>query len=179
MHKNQLNVETPIGTLLFHVTAGEGDIEKAHLTECTIEPKIPDGMSVKGCKAVLLRNTSITPLKDVVFSCSWQGLKEAGYGNSGEGLDAWEWEHNKTLVMIGTEDDEYLGSRVKLKETTSTYYPITMEDNSVKIHISEYPANKELTLHFIISWNSVSEEVDSSCWYAVDVPHKRVLQECN
>ncbi|MEJ2633025.1 MAG: hypothetical protein P8014_13790 [Acidihalobacter sp.] len=176
---NQLNVETPIGTLLFQVTAGEGDIEKAHLSECTIEPIIPDGMSVEGCKAVLLRNTPITPLKDVVFSCTWHALKENGYGNSGEGLDAWEWEHNKTLVMIGTEDDEYLGSRVKLKETTSAYYPITMEGNSIKIHVSEHPANKELTLHFVISWNSVPEEVDSSCWFAVDIPHKGVLQECN
>lgn len=153
MHKNLLNVETPIGTLLFYVTSREGDIEKAHLSECTVEPKIPDGMSVKGCRAVLLRNTSKTPLKDVVFSCSWLELKEEGYGNSGEGLDAWEWEHNKTLVMIGTEDDEYLGSRVMLKETTSTYYPVTMEDNCIKIHISEYPAHKELTLHFIISWS--------------------------
>jgi hypothetical protein len=176
---DQLNVETPIGTLLFQVTAGEGDIEKAHLSECTIEPIIPDGMSVEGCKAVLLRNTPITPLKDVVFSCTWHALKENGYGNSGEGLDAWEWEHNKTLVMIGTEDDEYLGSRVKLKETTSAYYPITMEGNSIKIHVSEHPANKELTLHFVISWNSVPEEVDSSCWFAVDIPHKGVLQECN
>ncbi len=135
-------------------------------------------MSVEGCKAVLLRCTSITHLKDVVFSCSWKELKEIGYGNSGEGLDAWEWEYNQTLVMVGTEDEEHLSSRVKLKEVTSSYYPITMEGNTINIHISEFPENKELTLHFVIAWNTIPEKVDSSCWYAVDVQHERVIETC-
>jgi hypothetical protein len=179
MSKNLLTIETPIGSLLFSISAADGDIGGAHIYECDIEPNIPKGMSVEGCKTVLLRCTSLTPLKDIIFSCSWNELKEAGYGNSGEGLDAWEWEHNKTLVMVGTEDDEYLGSRVKLKESSSNYYPITMNDNAIKIHISEFPANKELSLHFVISWNSIPEKMDSSCWYAVDIPHERVLKECN
>ena len=179
MSKNQHTVETPIGSLLFSLSAAGGDIGGVQISECNIEPNLPAGMSVEGCKAVLLRCTPLTPLNDIFFSCSWTELKEAGYGNSGEGLDAWEWKHNKTLVMVGTEDNEYLGSRVKLKETSSSYYPITMNDNVIKIHIIEFPANKVLSLHFVISWNSIPEKVDSSCWFAVDVPHERVLRECN
>lgn len=179
MSKNQHTVETPIGNLLFIISANGGDIGGVRISGCNIEPNIPAGMSVEWCKVVLLRCTSPTPLNDIFFSCLWNDLKEAGYGHSGEGLDAWEWKHNNTLVMVGTEDNEYLGSRVKLKEPSSVYYPITMNENVIKIHISEFPANKELSLHYVISWNSIPEKVDSSCWYAVDIPHERVLQECN
>ena len=179
MPNNHLNVETPIGTLQFHMQVTEGDIKDVNLSECNIEPIIPEGMSVQGCKAILLRCVSATELNNVVFSCSWKNLKEKGYGASGEGLDAWEWEFNNTLVMIGTEDDAYLGSRIQLKESTADYYPITMENNKIKIHVSEFPANEKLTLHYVISWNSAPEKVDSSCWYAVDIPHNKVLQECN
>ena len=88
------------------------------------------------------------------------------------------WRHHKTLVMVGTEDDEFLESRLRLKKFSSNDYSITMNDNAIKIHISEFPANKELSLHFVISWNSLPEKVDSSCWFALDIPHKRILQEC-
>ena len=175
---NQLTMETPIGSLIFSVNISEGDISQIDILKCNVEPIIPKGMNVIGCKAVLLRCQSVTSLKDVVFSCSWNDMKETGCGNSGEGLDAWEWEYNKILVMVGTEDDEYLGSRVKLKKSTSSYYPITMHDNVITIHINEFPASHELTLHFVIAWNSLPEEVDSSCWYAVDIPHKKVLEIC-
>jgi hypothetical protein len=179
MPMNQLDVETPIGILQFYADAAEGDVGNVNLTYCEIEPNIPKGMSVDGCKAVLLRCIPNTSIKNFNFSCSWKELRETGYGNSGECLDAWEWELNGILVMVGTEDDECLGSRVKLKESTTSYYPITMNDNSIKVHIYEFPEGKELTLHYIISWNSIPEKVESSCWYAVDIPHDRVLKECN
>ena len=86
--RNQLTVETPIGNLLFRISAVEGSIEDVYFSECEIEPNIPKGMTVDGCKTVLLRCTSITPLKDIIYSCSWKDLKELGYGNSGEGLEA-------------------------------------------------------------------------------------------
>ncbi len=177
MPKNQITVDTPIGSLLFNIIAAEGSIDDVHFSDCEIKPNIPKGMTVDGCRAVLLRCTSITPLKDIIYSCSWKDLKEVGYGNSGEGLEAWEWKHHKTLVMVGTEDDEFLESRLRLKKSSSNDYSITMNDNAIKIHISEFPANKELSLHFVISWNSLPEKVDSSCWFALDIPHKKILQE--
>jgi hypothetical protein len=109
---NQLDVDTPIGTLHFYADAAEGDIGDVNLTCCEIAPNIPKGMSVDGCKAVLLRCTPNTSIKDFIFSCSWKDLSE-------------------------------------------------------------------LTLHYIISWNSIPETVEGSCWYAVDVSHNRVLIECN
>lgn len=179
MKNNVLNVETPIGRLIFELNMARGEISELHISQCDIEPKIPKGMSVEGCKAILLRCTSKTHLKDLTFSCSWMELEEKGFSNSGECLDAWEWEHKNTLVLIGTEDDECLGSRVDLKKSTSDYYPITMKDNTIKIHISEFPKSKVLTLHYMISWNFIPEKIDSSCWFAVDVPHNKVLEICN
>ncbi len=100
---NQLTVETPIDTLNFCVRAAEEDMGEVCLSECKIKSNIPKGMSVQECRVVLMRFISITHLKDIVFSCVRNELREAGFGNSGEGLDAWEWEYNQTLVMVGTE----------------------------------------------------------------------------
>ena len=178
MQNNPLNLETPIGILQFYIQMAEGCIQNLHLSKYDIKPVIPAHMNVQGCVAILLKCSSITPLVDMTFSCAWQNFKEKGYGNSGEGLEAWEWKSNKTLVMIGTEDDMYFGSRINLKKTTNDYYSTTMENNIVKIHISKFPANKELTLHYVVSWNPLPEKADCSCWFAVDIPHERILREC-
>lgn len=169
-------VETPIGSLSFGVRAKKGDLQNTNISSFEIKPVIPNGMSVEGCLAVLLRCYSPIPLKELVFSCSWVDLEEVGYANSGECLDAWEWEHNGILVMIGTEDNECLKSRISLKTYGSDDYPIKMEDNQIKIQIENFPENKELTLHYVVAWNSLPEKTDSSCWFAVDIPHKKILE---
>ncbi len=141
-------------------------------------PQLPKGMSVEGCFAILLHCSSPTPIKNLIFTCAWDDLNEIGYGNSGEALDAWEWEHNNTIVMIGTEDEEWLRSRIKLKESLPEDYPVSMDKNCINIRVDEFPENQELTLHYIITWNSLPEPVDSSCWFAVDITHEKVLTAC-
>ena len=105
-------------------------------------------------------------------------FSEKGYGCSGEYLDAWEWESNNQLVLIGTDDAEMLGGRLNISEMTLENSPVSMNRNCVKIEVDEYHENEELTLHFIIAQNTLPEKVDASCWYAVDVPHNRVVNEC-
>jgi len=176
---NSLKVNTPIGDLVFSVDVESGDIHKSSIDTCNIVPFIPEGMSVEKSIAVLLRCVSSTPLKNIVFSCVWEDLAEKGYSASGEGLDAWEWEQNQILVMIGTEDNEWLNSRFRLAGCSEDNYQISMSENRITINVEEFPNKKELSLHFLISWNTLPEVVDCSCWYAVDVTHKRILESCN
>ncbi len=80
------------------------------------------------------------------------------------------------LVMIGTEDSEWLNSRLRIeKEYTTENYPVKMNNNKITIDIEEFKENKELSLHFAIAWNSLPEPADASCWFAVDVPHEKIL----
>jgi hypothetical protein len=170
-------LKTPIGSLSFTAQTEEGDLNNCKITIRRLEPEIPKGMSVERCMSVLLRCLSSKPLKNFFFSCEWDDLQAVGYGNSGEALDAWEWESNGKLVMIGTEDSEWLNSRLKLnKEYTPENYPVTMDENKIIIKIENFKKDKELSLHFIIAWNSLPEPADCSCWYAVDVVHEKILQ---
>jgi len=171
-------IRTPIGGMRFQVEASGGDISKASISITEIEPFLPEGMEVEGSIAVLLTVVSPTRIKDLQFSCAWIDFDTEGDGCSGEGLDAWEWEDSSQLVIIGTEDGEWLSSRLGLGEITRDNYPVSMEENRIKINIEQYSANEELTLHFVISNNTLPEKEDCSCWYAVDVAHDKVIEAC-
>jgi len=175
---DDLIVETPIGSLLFKFQASEGDLSSASVRASILEPYIPDGMTVEGCIAVLLRVNPTTPIRDLNFTCSWMNLSIDGSGCTGEALDAWEWEKNGKLVIVGTEDGDCLGSRLNIEEQIQDNYPVTFLNNCIAINIQEFPESKDLTLHYIISWNSLPENIDSACWYAVDVAHKKVITAC-
>ncbi len=178
MKTDDLIVETPIGSLSFKFQASEGDLSSASVRASKLEPHIPDGMAVEGSIAVLLRVNSTTRIRDLNFTCSWVNLNIDGSGCTGEALDAWEWEKDGELVIVGTEDGDWLGSRLNIEEQIQDSYPVTIMNNCIAINIQEFPENKELTLHYIISWNSLPEKVDSACWYAVDVAHNRVIAAC-
>jgi len=171
-------IRTQIGSLVFQVEASNGDISNASITIAEIEPFLPEGMEIEGSIAVLLTLASPGELKNLHFSCMWTENDTKGDACSGEGLDAWEWENNGQLVVVGTEDGEWLSSRLNLGEITRDNYPVSMERNCIKIVIEKYPGNKELTLHFIIANNTLPEKEDCSCWYAVDVAHKSVIEAC-
>ncbi len=136
-------------------------------------------MSVEKCIAVVFQCVLTTNISSINFSCTWINLKEKGYGCSGECLDAWEWEHNKTLVIIGTEDEECLVSRLKIKPSLAEDYPVTMDNNTINICLKDIPQNKPLSLHYVIAWNSLPEKVEPSCWYAVDIPHEKLIKQIN
>ncbi len=171
-------VETSIGNIAFNIEAMEGDISGAKIIEAEIEPSIPDGMAVERNIAVLFSVVSSVPIKALDFSCSWVKYNGKGDSCSGEGLDAWEWENDNQLVVIGTEDGDWLGSRLNLGSITRENYPVSIQNNCIHIEIEKYPENRELTLHFIISQNTLPEKVECSCWFAVDVVHSRVLEAC-
>ena len=171
-------IQTQIGNIGFHFQASSGDISDASIIISELESILPDGMEVENNVAALLTVKSPIDITELKFSCIWQGELPKGSMRSGEALDAWEWEANGQLVIIGTEDGDWLSSRLNLGQITQNNYPVTELGNCITIEISRYPANKELTLHFVVASNSLPEKQDCSCWFAVDVPHERIIKSC-
>jgi hypothetical protein len=176
LSNTELILKTIFGELTFSVTAKEGDLSNAKIVSSVLEPMIPDGMAVEESIAVLLRVKSSTEIENLKFMCTWNKPISKGGTCSGEGLDAWEWESDNHLILIGTEDEEWLSSRLGPKYISES--PVIMGGNGFEIHIEEYPKEVELTLHYIVSSNSFPEKEECSCWFAVDVSHKRVLEAC-
>jgi hypothetical protein len=176
VENNNLKIETPIGDLLFSVNTLGGNVKNSAITIYEFSPTLPEGMTVEGCYCAVLRCSSPTDLKSISFKCNWTTFDGKGYSSSGEALAAWEWEDNQIMVMVGTEDEEWLSQR--LSEQDVENYLVEMNANCMSININNFPKNTELSLHFVIAWNSLPEKTDASCWFAVDVPHERVLEIC-
>lgn len=176
LSNTELVLKTIFGELSFSVTSKEGDLSNAKIVSSELEPMIPDGMAVEDSIAVLLRLKSSTEIKHLNFMCTWNDSIGKGGACTGQGLDAWEWESDNHLILIGTEDEEWLGSRLSPKYISES--PVIIGGNGFEIHIEEYPKGVELTLHYIVSSNSLPEKEECSCWFAVDVSHKRVLEAC-
>lgn len=169
-------LETPLGLLKFYAELVGGKLTNLKLSKVKIEPSLPAGMSVSACFAVLLEFSVKEGVSGFQFHCDWERFEGKGYGNSGEGLDAWEWEHNNQLVMVGTEDADWLNARIPLASFAPDEYPIAMEDNRIKIRLDKLSEGGPYSLHFVVAWNPYPEPHKCSCWYAVDVPHKVVVQ---
>ena len=172
------SITTSIGKISFTVKAVEGDISDARILLTEIQRSLPEGMEVESSIAALLKVNSSVAIKELEFTCAWNQFEGKGDSCSGEGLDAWEWEDNNLLVVIGTEDGDWLASRLNLGVISRENYPVSMEKNRINIQIAEYPPNKELTLHFVIAQNTLPEKEDCSCWFAVDVAHNRIIEAC-
>ena len=96
-------------------------------------------MNVEGCVAVLLEGMSDTALENLMFSCQWDGLKVPGQENSGGALQAWEWESDGKLVMIGTENSEQLNERLNAQpEFSPENYSVAMNDNKISIRVEKH-----------------------------------------
>ena len=170
-------IQTPIGKLRFYSTTSDGSVEEINILQCDVGQLLPERMRVPTTIAVLLHFSVMKPIKEFNFCCKWENLKTSGYGSSGEGLDAWEWQHEDCIVIIGREDPVYLNHRipsVPAELFEPSYYPTTMEENEIRICLKELPVGKSYSLHYVISWNDFPEPEGSFCWLNVDLPHKLV-----
>jgi len=171
-HSQVSYIETPLGRLKFCVDFVGGKIENLMLSQGPLENALPQGMSVSACFAVLLQFSVTENAAGFNFHCDWEDFDGQGYGCTGEALDAWEWEHQNHLVVVGTEDADWLNARIPLAPFTPDEYPITMEENRMVVRLEKLPEGRSYSLHFIVAWNPYPEPHECSCWYAVDVPHK-------
>ena len=172
-----MKIETPLGELKFSFSvAGNKYLESTRdfvLLSETYSPQLPEGMSVLGCAAVVLRINTSKIVSEITFQCSWVANHNFECSiETGEGLEAQAWENEEYTVMIGTEDEESL-SRILPEGAILSCDSDLVEysDSGMSINASQVYAGSELYLHFIVSWNKLPESEDSSCWYAV---HKDV-----
>ena len=177
--KTSTSVQTPLGKLNFYLATIGGEAKEITISHCQIYPSIPKYISVDGCIVVLLQFSAIEQIDEVNFCCAWEDLKIEGYGHGGEGLEAYEWEQDNHLVMIGTEDPYYLNYRIPLipaEPSEVSDYPITMEENEIRICLKKLPAASSYSLHYVIAWNKLPEPIEISCWLAVDRTHKSIRE---
>ena len=169
-----LNLDTALGPFLFEAACDHrpGDVS---LDLRTFEPRLslPAGMSVLRCRAVVLRVISQVDIAGLRWSCeSPPGV--SGSGCSGEGLDAQEWEAGGHLVVVGTEDEDALASRLGLPRQEPYRGWISYSPCKLEVTIPWVPASPAFGLHFIVAENTSPEPVDASAWFAVDIPHAQL-----
>lgn len=174
MTKTALNLDTALGPFQFVATCEQRSGEVS-LALRTFEPRLslPAGMSVLRCRAVVLQVTSRVNIIGLSWSCeSPPGV--AGSPCSGEALDAQEWEANGRLVVADTEDAEALTGRLPFLRLDAGTSLVQYSPQKLEIRIPPIPAPAAFGLHFILAENTSPEPVDSSAWFAVDIPHKHL-----
>lgn len=169
-----LNLDTALGPFLF-VVACDHPPGGVSLDLRTFEPRLslPAGMSVLGCRAVVLRVTSQVDVGGLRWSCeSPPGV--AGSPCSGEGLDAQEWEAGNRLVVVGTEDEGALATRLGLPLREPYRGWVQYSPSKLEVRLPPVPGLGTFGLHFIVAENTSPEPAESSAWFAVDIPHERL-----
>ena len=166
-------LNTPLGKISFSVLV-DGDAytgTSALVEDFLVSPNLPIDMSVGSCSAVLLKAQFPTTIRELKFICRWEHAVPYGDRNSGEGLDAQSWDDENHIVMIGTEDADFLGARRPDLKIRVEDEPIEYLTNGFVISLSQIPAHKPISLHYVVATNPIPEPADDSVWFAVDIPH--------
>lgn len=148
--------------------------ERISFFEKPSEPKLPEGMSVSRCRAVVFEIEPVERISAFRFQarCS---TPVVGVPANGECLAAQEWVGDHHLVVIGTEDAAALNSRMPFLELDEFEAIQGTDANSLTVYLSFIPPRKKATFHFVVAENTYPESVDESAWFAVDVPHRRLM----
>jgi hypothetical protein len=54
---------------------------------------------------------------------------------------------------------------------------VEYQKDGLNVQLKKIPANEIIELHYIIAENSSPEPVESSVWYAVDIPHNKLIKD--
>lgn len=175
MPQTPVKIRTPLGNVEFQVEPVGIPALGVSIVAAPFKPKVPHGMSVLDCYGVVLQVKVPQPVVDLRFHAFLDPNFVAGSGAStGEGLEALEWTGQNTVMLIGTEDREYLEKRLP-HGIVLPCDPFSYSAESLSIHVAKIPSGQLLSLHFVLAWNELPETVSPSCWFAVDQPHNSVL----
>ena len=179
MTSTSANLKTPLGTLIFSVIADRdmSSADEVSVEIITISPELPLGMSVESCSAGLLSARFSAPIATLQFLCQWEHAANRGDPNSGEGLDAQSWEDDNHIVMVGTEDADFLSARLPSLQICIEDEPVEYLSDGFSISLPRIPAHRPISLQFVVATNLIPESVDDSVWFAVDIPHARLLEK--
>lgn len=175
MSSVSLRITTPLGEIEFVAEAGVVSESQLTLKAISLVPSLPNGMSVAACYGVLLQIPALDAA--TTFHLKAQLHPTASLENgmeTGEGLEAQGWRGQRHVLLVGTEDAEFLKARLHernaLVDTQFTY-----STDSLSVRVSRAFGNDPLSLHFIMAWNELPEVQDCSCWYAVDQSHSTIV----
>ncbi len=167
-----ITLRTSLGVFEFSLDS-DAKLSRCELDTKNLEPQLPDGMAVESCIAVLLNATTDSAISKFTWKCLFLGDVQ-GSPCSGEGLEAQEWEADGRVVVVGTEDDEFLAARLPFIVLDPTKTMCHYSGKAVKVTIPNIPSGTEFSLHFVVAENASPETTDGSCWYAVDYPHNQL-----
>jgi hypothetical protein len=175
-HSKTLN--TPLGQVQFSARAEPtaGGVYEIEFSVVEPEPILPPGMSVRRVRAVVLRAFSRMGFERLDYRCQFVTDLEGG-PESGEGLEAQSWEGEHDIVLIGTEDGEALSYRMPWLESQGDLLAVVQyQKDGFSVPLKRIPAGRTIGLHYVVAENSNPEPVECSAWYAVDIPHAKLLQ---
>jgi len=171
----QTAVETQLGRVAAVAQIVSRDLaeKSVSLKVVPFKPKLPPGMSVRACTAILLLIDGQVEIERLSFGVTLESDLE-GNRETGQCLDAQEWTDGSNLVMFGTEDGEALDLRFpnlgldRIPVVTYTAGAMTLE-------LSGLPKLDNPSFHFVIAENEDRDPVDASAWFAVDQNHRFLL----
>lgn len=179
MKSNALEISTCLGTLRLTIDAGRpitnGD--QLIVTAFDLEAMLPPKMAVDTSKAVYIEITPEVELNNLAIELFFTDLLLVGSPENGEALDAQSWENDTHIVMIGTEDTEFLSRRLPSLNLSEQELPTEFLPNGFRIALPMLRAKIPVSLHFVVASNALPEPAEYSTWFAVDVPHARIKEK--
>ena len=173
MDTSSLNLETMIGRIRFSAERSGDCLAKLSVRKVT--PLLPDGMSITRARAVLLEAEPCVHESSLQFNCCIESAV-TGSPCTGEALEAQEWESKNNLVVIGTEDAEFLNRRLPFLGLAEYENIVRYKPNSMAITLKKVPKGVAISLHFVVAENTYPEPVECSAWFAVDMSHKSLFE---
>ncbi|MEO4041152.1 hypothetical protein AAFN47_06040 [Hoeflea sp. CAU 1731] len=172
----QTTVETQLGRVAASAQLISPDLaeEAVSLKVVPFKPKLPPGMSVRTCTAILLVIDGSVEIERLSFGLTLESPLQ-GDLNPGQHLVAEKWADGANLVMIGTEDGEALDLRFPILGFTEDTPVITCTAHAMTLELTGLPKLDNPSFHFVIAEKEDPKPFDASAWFAVDQNHRFLL----
>lgn len=127
------------------------------------------------------------PISTCSFSALWkEGYSWEDYGSdTGENLEAVEYENEKYRLHVGTQDaplimgkrnrGDMISKSLDLDSNSVKYSVVLHSDQGIEVPITQMDSHEIYQVHFLIAWKRKIEE-DISTWLAVDQATKEILK---
>ena len=173
-------IHTPLGRIVASGFVSAHTKYKLRVSTFPIIPKLPEGMSVAGCHAALFDLRAKGSIRSIEFSLLLENRNALWGADTGEGLESYSVAADGYIVQVGTEDGDVLAERLgKPKLSTQERYPFSISKQEMTQTIRDLDVRGRITLHYVVAWSRKPEPVESSCWYAVDIPHSKVMESAS
>ncbi|MCM3172899.1 hypothetical protein [Paenibacillus sp. MER 99-2] len=207
---SQPSIYTPLGTIEFSLSVSNKcylptqcfrlkqggslyqysyDLFDCELVVCKPKFDLASHLTIEECWGAVFR---IQPNKNrQIDTCSFSSYWQEGYNwkdygsNTGEHLEAIEYENEKYRLHVGTQDGEFLMARrdrgdripksLNLNSDFEKYGFIISSDKGIEVPMTRIESQEICEVHFLTAWNLKIEE-DVSTWLAVDLLSKQILE---